>query len=362
MKTNETISILAPNLGGKGGTENVLKTVLGSSFLTTMFRFELILIDRPQSLQWLESFDEKTNYQILENNRPRIQEIFHYLRNCKSNMVIVLGPRLALIARIVKLLFKKKYKIVSWIHFSLSGSTIMNPWFLRFADAHLAISSQMIPQFKNLGIPENKVKVVLNPVTRLPEITTPYNRSDSEVNLLYVGRTMLDGQKNLRLLIDSVRCYAKSQTKMIVLHIIGSGGNQQVKDYFDLQQKEENVPNLRCIFYGWKDEPWSQLSSVDAFVLTSSFEGFGLVVAEAIAHNIPVATTNYQIGAEDIIVSGKNGTISHTETPEDIAKAINESVSYSYVQRELLYKTIENLYEDHYIRRFAEALHKILIS
>lgn len=63
-------------------------------------------------------------------------------------------------------------------------------------------------------------------------------------------------------------------------------------------------------------------ASSDIFLLTSTYEGFGIANVEALASGVPVIT--YDTGAaKDFIVDGENGFVVASNTPEDVASSLS---------------------------------------
>jgi glycosyltransferase involved in cell wall biosynthesis len=79
-------------------------------------------------------------------------------------------------------------------------------------------------------------------------------------------------------------------------------------------------------------ELFKQYKEFDAFVLPSVFEGFGLVVLEAMAAGLPVITTPNSIGPE-VITNGNEGYIVPIRDIDAIADAIRQMVNTSPEQR-----------------------------
>lgn len=93
-------------------------------------------------------------------------------------------------------------------------------------------------------------------------------------NLMFVGR--LSKEKRPDLFVDLAR------TSGFKSLIIGDGLLR-----LSLEQDSKDIPNLT--FLGQKQNPWESASEQNLLVLTSDYEGDGLVALEAISIGIPVA-------------------------------------------------------------------------
>lgn len=134
-------------------------------------------------------------------------------------------------------------------------------------------------------------------VTRLPGIDTamipncvdipaPFDRpkrSHSGLRLLYLGR--LHPKKGIELLIDAMHRLPETTT----LDIYGTGSADYVRWLRDLA----SAFGARICFKGHAEGTVKAdaFANADLFVLPSHSENFGIVVAEALAHAIPVITT-----------------------------------------------------------------------
>jgi glycosyltransferase involved in cell wall biosynthesis len=65
------------------------------------------------------------------------------------------------------------------------------------------------------------------------------------------------------------------------------------------------------------------MGTCDAFVLSSSYETFGVVVVEALMNGKPVVATRCG-GPEDIVVPGEDGLLVEKDNPEALAAAMLE--------------------------------------
>ena len=73
---------------------------------------------------------------------------------------------------------------------------------------------------------------------------------------------------------------------------------------------------------GFKENPYPYMAMADVYVQTSSFEGFGLTIAEAKILQRPVVSTNFDV-VHDQITDRQNGLIAEM-TPESVADKIME--------------------------------------
>ncbi|WP_340104028.1 glycosyltransferase [Rhodohalobacter sp. 8-1] len=110
------------------------------------------------------------------------------------------------------------------------------------------------------------------------------------------------------------------------LHIVSAGGNPRIKSELDILINNLSLQGL-VTFY--RSQPHEQLAgfyrSADLLVSPSRKEGFGLVVAEAIACGTPVLAT--KSGGPEEIVTEETGKIVQSDNIEAINMGIQEMVS-----------------------------------
>jgi glycosyltransferase involved in cell wall biosynthesis len=75
------------------------------------------------------------------------------------------------------------------------------------------------------------------------------------------------------------------------------------------------------VFLGWRDDAHRILSIFDVFCLPSLNEGMGRVLAEAMAHGIPIVASNVG-GIPDLVIHEKNGFLVPSQNTEELAKYI----------------------------------------
>jgi UDP-D-galactose:(glucosyl)LPS alpha-1,6-D-galactosyltransferase len=162
-------------------------------------------------------------------------------------------------------------------------------------DGVLATSTGIKEFFSRL-IPEEKIHVIFNPVEKQgANLARPANTP----KFIYVGR-LTDFDKNISFLLRSL---SRLKDEIWSLDIFGAGPDQNKLKNLSSKLGLEN--KIRWI--GFYSEPFSLVQECTALLLTSRFEGFGLVLVEANAHGIPVISSNCLAGPEDIVIEGVNG-------------------------------------------------------
>ena len=73
--------------------------------------------------------------------------------------------------------------------------------------------------------------------------------------------------------------------------------------------------------------PIPYISRADLFVLSSDYEGFGLVIAEALSVGKTIVSTNCKSGPNEILKGGQFGYLCKVNDSEDLAKTIKLALS-----------------------------------
>ncbi len=116
-----------------------------------------------------------------------------------------------------------------------------------------------------------------------------------------VGR--LIAQKGFENLVEAVAMV--NRTTPLRLLLIGGG---PLRDKIARKAECLGISD-KVDFTGAVFNPHKYMAKCDVFVCSSLFEGFGLVLAEALAIGMPVVSTDYSYGANEIIEDGKSGIL-----------------------------------------------------
>jgi glycosyltransferase involved in cell wall biosynthesis len=197
-------------------------------------------------------------------------------------------------------------------------------------DYYISISKKMKREVMELGVPEGRIAYLPNAVD--VRLFTPSHRIKENDLLLFVGR--LSPDKCLHVLIDSLRYLKKS----VSLVIIGPPASQK---YFQIIMKlieKENQRGKHKITYigALEDQAeivkWYQKATI--FILPSSFEGFPVVILEALACETPVIATPVG-GIPEVVKEGKNGLLVPPNDPLQLAKAISYLLDNKDLRRKM---------------------------
>ena len=136
-----------------------------------------------------------------------------------------------------------------------------------------------------------------------------------EISIVTVGR--LTKPKNHLLAVDAAKVL-KDKDVAFKWFFVGEGEMRPaIEGRIRELELDQNVYLL-----GLKENPYPYMANADIYVQTSSFEGFGMTIAEAKILKRPVVSTNFDI-VHDQIIDRKNGLIAEM-TPESVANCIIE--------------------------------------
>jgi len=196
---------------------------------------------------------------------------------------------------------------------------IIYPW----AYAVVAVSEGVADDLAQLtGLPRSKLQVIYNPAVT-PELLVraeepldhPWFQPGEPPVILGAGR--LTAQKDFPTLI---RAFALVRRKLPARLMILSEGEERPGLEALVQElgleKDVAMP-------GFVNNPYKYMKRAGVFVLSSKYEGFGLVLVEAMACGTPVVATDCPSGPAEILRGGKWGRMVSVEDVDGLANAIH---------------------------------------
>lgn len=187
---------------------------------------------------------------------------------------------------------------------------------------------ELLSNKNNIGTVFHKIRVIPNPNTYEIKDDAKFNK---EKILLYVGRLDKGQKRPDRLLKIWRKLYRRYPDWQMA--VVGDGPEKS-----SLVRKSRDLE--RISFVGFQEPgEWYRRSAI--FCMTSNFEGWGMVLVEAMAHGVvPLAFDSYA-SVHDIIDDGRNGFLvtpfSINEYAEKLAKLMDDDAQRERMSRNCLH-------------------------
>lgn len=158
----------------------------------------------------------------------------------------------------------------------------------------------------------------------------PYKSADvvpmKERLILACGRMEVWYTKGFDLLIEAWGKIAMKHPEWC-LTIAGSGPKSDIQYLNCLAKKCNLVGGVNISFVGWQEDMLSLYQRASVFVLSSRFEGFGMVLTEAMSQGCACIAADYKGRQKEIVSSGKDGVIIPPNSSEALAVALEELIN-----------------------------------
>lgn len=322
------IGFFIPSVRG-GGAEKMF-VHLANEFTKRDFKVDLLLAQKEGP--YLEDISDKVK--IVDLRSPRVLKslfpLIQYLKNEKPDILVSTLNHVNIIAIIAKIVSRVPVKIIirQAIHyrfFSNKKRLLLDQYLFKKADKIIAISKGVETSLIELvKIPREKVVTITNPVFNQSiieksreEILHPFIHKKKYRIILGAGR--LSRQKGFLTLI---RAFEKMKNDSIRLIILGEGESREELENMVKELGLEKVISMP----GFVQNPYAYMARADVFVLSSSMEGFGNVIVEAMACGTNVVSTDCPSGPSEILDGGKYGRLVPVGHIEKLSEAILDTL------------------------------------
>ncbi|OZV69234.1 glycosyltransferase family 4 protein [Winogradskyella aurantia] len=220
------------------------------------------------------------------------------------------------------------------------------------ADYVVAASEFTKATLLEVGVPEPKILYLPLGVEVAEVASKREAKYKKPIKLLYAGT--VTQRKGIKYLLEAIKSYDSSE---IELHIYGhvQGSGEAFKAY------EADV----C-YHGpvSQTELFTLYKNFDFLVLPSIFEGFGLVIIEAMAAGLPVVTTKHTYGAE-LISHEENGFLVDIRSISGLRQVFDNILKLKEEQYLTLSSkakdAIQSLTWQHYKARLKDQLEQLMV-
>ena len=218
----------------------------------------------------------------------------------------------------------------------------------RLCDLNTNVSQEAVEAFIKQGaVSAGRMKVMYNGIdterfyfnsTVRNKLRSQLGIDDNNILLISVGRlTAAKGYTNLLVAFAML----SSRFNNIKLVIIGEG---EQKEYLTTIASAQGISE-RVHFLGLRYDVEDWMSAADIFVLSSAWEGFGLVVAEAMATERVVVATDCG-GVREVV--GSAGFLVPSKNSQQLFTAIEQAMMLSPLEREVMTKEARTRVINHY--------------
>lgn len=350
MADRKRLALVLPNFG-PGGAERVALR-LAIDFAEAGHEVDLVLLERKGEL--LDLVPGYVN--VVDLAAPRLRDglrpLIRYLRARRPHAIQISMWPLTVIGILAALIARTGTRVVTSDHIVLTkqygdrGRTFRAMrWSIRlfypFADSRIIVSKRAAEDLAGFtGLDRESIEVVYNPVAPPGAIDPAAERAAEAVWLPGLPRLVTAGtlkeQKNHRLLLAAFASLLRRRDAQLA--IVGDG---PLRGELEALAKTLGVDH-RVHFTGFTANPWPYYQSADVFVLSSDYEGYPLVLIEALRTGLQIVSTDCESGPAEILDGGRYGRLVPTGDADALAKATLETLD-SPVDPELLKARAESL-------------------
>ena len=311
-----------------GGTERICADV-ANMFSKKGFSVEILSLTNGQS----SHFDINTNVKLSSVQLQGVSgtkllfmapgKLKYYFHKDLYDVVVVVESILFLFISPL-MYFRKRPYVINWEHFNYDvdlglRSRRIARWLAARQADHIVVltHSDKCKWQKKLKISDLKISQIYN---LNPSSGSLFKKSGFVLGkkniVLAAGR--LTYQKGFDLLIKAWSQISSEVRDEWLLKIVGEGEDRTSLEHQITSLGIEAQINMP----GSSNDMISEYQQASVFVLSSRFEGFGLVLTEALTFNTPVISFDCPDGPSEIIFNEKNGLLVTQNDPLDMAKKL----------------------------------------
>ncbi|WP_369309236.1 glycosyltransferase family 4 protein [Providencia rettgeri] len=343
MKNRKKIVFLIADISCVGGIERV-NSLLANGFIDIGYEVEIISLYKT---------NDNINYFLNENvtvsyinedsytGRPgSVLRLFKHLLSFKKlnqklnktvkNYTIVNSFPMAVLAFPTCLFSKSRFIVIEHVHalYYNKPLRIFRNFIYKFYNAIVTLTEQDKLFYDNKHPHVYKIE---NPLS----FETKIKANIDSKNIIAVGR--LEKQKGFDLLINAYSQIDKKTRSGWTLNIYGQGGE---KDHLQYLIKKYSLDN-EIFLHGVVSNISEIYNKHSIFTFSSRFEGFGMVLVEAMNSGLPCISFDCPTGPKDILLNGEVGVLVENGNIDKFALAlkslmINDKLRYDYSKKSII--------------------------
>lgn len=330
-KAARKVAIFLPNLGG-GGAERVA-LASAQDLASRGHRVDLVLVEAKGDLLPLVP----AGVRVVDLKAHRIvaalPPLVRYLRDERPDALHAVMWPVTIIAIMAHRLARSSAKLLVSDQVALSRQVTggiqrrLLEWSTRLlyplADVRIACSNVAADDLARLSwVPRDRIEIIYNPISPPARIA-----SNAKVEALWKGKGPriitvgnLKEQKNHALLLRAFVRLADPGARLMIL------GQGPLRPRLEALAAELGIAD-RLLLPGFSVDPWPYLASADLFVLSSDYEGFPLVLAEAMHAGLKVVSTDCVSGPAELLDGGRYGRLVPCGDADALARAMEQALA-----------------------------------
>ncbi|WP_417518022.1 glycosyltransferase family 4 protein [Marinobacter sp.] len=272
-------------------------------------------------------FDLRAINQLVDVIRSRQIDVIH-THGYKSDILGLLAAKKAGIRCV-----STPHGFSGKVGFKLGAFIKLGTFMLRYFDAVVPLSEELMGDMKRFGVPESKTRFIRNGVDliEIDAATQELGPRDTQLvykNIGYIGQMIpRKGLADLLTAFDSL--YATDQA--VRLQMLGDGRQRS-----ELEVQAASLKSAGAIeFLGFRSDRLALLAQFDLFVMTSSLEGIPRCLMEAMAVGVPVVA--YDIpGVDQLVKHGETGLLAPLGDVNALVDCCNQALTNPELARHLV--------------------------
>ncbi|WP_461202968.1 glycosyltransferase [Enterococcus sp. N342-3-1-2] len=319
--------------------------------------FFQIYVKAKKSLRYFEKkFNSSSVYNPSNYMRYELNKVCDFIKEFKIDVVIVSGPNLISTIPFIK---KKNdnIRIISWIHNNFD--IYKNKYAKDFWDAFKEGVIQSDRTVCLTDIDSNSFQSISPNIMKIYNPLTIGNSDLSSLklkNIAFSGRIAYE-HKGIDLLIEIAKHLRPDWT----ISIAGGGNKNQISRL----KKDILANNLekKLLYLGElnSEDIKSHYLNSSIFIITSRWEGFGLVIPEAMSYGLPIISFD-QIGSNEILESGKYGILVQNGNTKKFIEILNKftvDTELRKIYSQLSLERVKNFNVDSIINSWQDMLNEV---
>lgn len=272
----------------------------------------------------------------INNFIKRIKRLYHLIKIQKPDLIISFMESANFPTSIASLLAGTLSKTEISVHSNPKFFSKAQKLFIRIiyplSRRVIVVSQGIAHVLESYHIPQNKIVHIPNPIS-VEQISLLSKQEPAILSSLPSNFILGVGRLHVSKGFDQViRAFSKVSKQNLHLVVLGSG--EEKENLLQLVHKLEIVERVH--FVESVENPFPFFRKALCFILSSKYEGFPLVLLEALACGCPIISYDCEYGPGELIQDGFNGILVKNGDVEGLTKSIERVLGDQSLRNKLI--------------------------